>query len=149
MRREFICSQSSVFRWTPPDGWSRAESASLTLYFAAGASTDDMTGRSADDITAISPDRRRLTLTWADDAFVPDEIVTSWSAWVDDGAGAQLPIRILRLVSDAGASGVVDLAEPLPHAIGTGGDVYIQTWQRQFSAPATPQTVRYRVEWAR
>jgi hypothetical protein len=107
-----------------------------------------MTGRAADSLTAISADRRRLTLTWDTDAPVPDEMVTSWSAWVDDGAGAQIPVRILRLVSDSGASGVVELAEPLPHTIDTGGDVHIQTWQRQFFAPASPETVRYRVTWA-
>lgn len=148
MRREFVCGQSSIFRWTPPDGWSRAESATLALYLASGVTSAAMTGRAADSLTAISADRRRLTLTWDTDAPVPDEMVTSWSAWVDDGAGAQLPVRILRLVSDSGASGVVELAEPLPHTIGTGGDVYIQTWQRQFSAPASPETVRYRVTWA-
>lgn len=149
MRREFVCGQSQVFRWVPPDGWSRAESATLALYFASGTSSDSMTGRTSDELTAISADRRRLTLTWGTDAPVPDEMVTSWSAWIDDGAGAQLPIRILRLVSDSGASGVVELAEPLPHAISTGGDVHIQTWQRQFAAPASPETVRYRVTWTR
>jgi hypothetical protein len=149
MRREYVCGQSQIFRWVPPDGWGRANTATLALYFSAGTSSAAMTARASDELSAISADRRRLTLTWSGTALVPDDAVTSWSGWIDDGAGAQIPIRILRLVSDAGDSGVVELAEPLPHAISTGGDVYVQVWQRQFAAPASPETVRYRVTWER
>ena len=139
MRREYVTSQTAVFRWAPPDGLSVASSATISIALASGAVGGALTRRAADTIAAVSTDRRRLTLTWgADGVLIPDEVQPGLWAYIDDGAKAQIPVRIHHLVSDSGASGVVELAESLPHDVGTGGSFTVQLWQRSFAAPASP-----------
>lgn len=150
MRREYTCSQTAVFRWVPPDGVSYASAATLTVALAAGSVGGAMTRRAADTIAAVSADRRRLTLTWGTDgALVMDETQPGLSAYIDDGAEGQVPVRILRMVSDSGLAGVVELADALPHDIGTGGAFAVLLWQRSFSAPASPETCAWSVQWSR
>ena len=150
MRREYVTSQTVVFRWTPPDGYSVASSATLSVRLSAGAVGGAMTRRAADTVASVSTDRRRLTLTWGTDgALIMDEAQPGLWAYIDDGAEGQVPVRLLRMVSDSGLAGVVELAEPLPHEIGTGGSFTVQLWQRSFKAPATPEACSWSVTWAR
>lgn len=147
-QRRYTASLVSTFRWSPPRPDAYASSASLTIHYAAGASTNALAHRTADEISAITFGRRRITIAYTTDFLPPGEFPCP--AWVAFGGSAQIPIRILRVVSTDEQAGIVfELSEPLPHDVEVGGVVDWQVWRYDLTAPALVQgPVRWSVQWA-
>lgn len=145
--RRFAASNDFIFVWTPPLANARATSVSLSIYYAAGTQTVALTQRAADEISAISSDRKSLTLTTTGTDFALPGILPV-PAMVAFGPKSHVPVRVMRMVSQTEAAFVVELSEPLPHAIATGGALAWQVWSATRTAPATIQgPVRYAVSW--
>lgn len=103
------------FVWTPPGGAIVDTAADVTLVVSwpGGAQTYDLAlDRAADVVTAVSDDRRRLTVTYsaAPAAFgsVPEPAVLT------DGAQAQIPVSVTRHEVIGALSGYVHLGAALP-----------------------------------
>lgn len=145
--RRYAAGSDFTFLWCPPFASAYATTASLTIGYAAGADTAALTQRAADEIASISTDRKRITLaTTATDFALPG--VLPVPAMVVYGPSSQVPVRVLRMVSQTEEAFIVELSEPLPHAIATGGAVVWQVWQATMTAPAAVQgPVRWSVEW--
>ena len=145
--RRFATSNEFSFIWTPPHPNARATSASLSIYYAAGTQTVSLTQRAMDEIAAISTDRKTITLAvTATDFAIPG--VLPVPALISYGPSSQVPVRVLRMVSQNETTFVVELSEPLPHTIATGGVLAWQVWSVIRTAPATVQgPVRYAVSW--
>lgn len=115
------------FVWTPPGGAivDTAADVVLTVYWPGGTQTYDLAlDRASDTVSAVSDDRRRLTVTYAaaPAAFgsVPEPAVLS------DGAQAQIPVSITRHEVIGALSGYVHLAAALPMrvALSAGADLH-------------------------
>lgn len=103
------------FVWTPPGGAIVDTAADVTLVVSwpGGSQTYDLAlDRAADVVTAVSDDRRRLTVTYsaAPAAFgsVPEPAVLT------DGARAQIPVSVTRHEVIGALSGYVHLGAALP-----------------------------------
>lgn len=126
MMRKVPIGQDYRFAWAPADPTLRTIDATLVVNWPTQApniaptspTSYGLTYRGVDTVTAISTDRRVLTVTWSGDgapvAFIgaqPDP------AWLDAGAGGQCPVRIVRMLTNADGAGTLQLAEPLPNGI--------------------------------
>lgn len=120
--RKLITSTAHRFRWWPPTDGVVSSDPTLTISWPAGVQTYTLAlARESDTVTAISADRRTLTVTWGSSGS-PTVLASP-----DEPAAAQLvgvgvvdvPVRVVRVVTAAsnGLSGTVDLADPLPHPI--------------------------------
>ncbi len=90
-------------------------SCSLVVAWPAGAQTYTLTRRRDDTITALSTDRRRLTLAWSDDGAPADLLAGNpMAAHITRDSIAQIPVRVVRVVSLGTGTGVVELADALP-----------------------------------
>ena len=147
MTRRYTASADFVFLWTPPHPGAYATSADLTIAYAAGAQTVVLTQRAADEISAISADRKRVTFaTTLTDLALPG--ILPVPAHIAFGPSAQVPVRVLRMVSQDETDTVVELSEPVPHDVDVGGGLVWQVWSAARTAPATVQgPVRWSVEW--
>ena len=145
--RRYSAGNDFSFVWTPPLANARATSASLSIYYAAGTQTVSLTQRAPDEISAISSDRKSLTLTTTGTDFAIPGILPV-PAMVAFGPKSHVDVRVMRMVSQSEATFVVELSEPLPHTIATGGALAWQVWSATRAAPATIQgPVRYAVSW--
>ena len=145
--RRYAASNDFAFIWTPPAPGAIATSASLSIYYAAGTQTVALTQRASDEIASIGSDRKTLTLaTTATDFALPG--VLPVPAYIAYGPSSQVPVRVMRLVSQSEETFVVELSEPLPHTIASGGLLVWQVWSATRTAPATLQgPVRWSVSW--
>lgn len=147
MTRRYAASSDFDFLWSPPLPGAWATSASLSIYYAAGTQTVALTQRAADEISAISSDRKSITLATTLVDFALQGVLPA-PAFISNGAKAQVPVRVMRLVSTSEETFVVELSEPLPHTIATGGVLVWQVWSASRTAPATVQgPVRWSVSW--
>ena len=92
------------------------------MAWPAGSQTYTLARRRDDTITALSTDRRRLTLAWSDDGAPADLLAGNpMPAHVSRDSLAQIPVRVVRLVSLGTGNGVVELADALPQAVNPVG----------------------------
>jgi hypothetical protein len=145
--RRYAASNEFSFIWCPPHPNARATSASLSIYYAAATQTVALTQRAMDEIVSISSDRKSITLAdTATDFALPG--ILPVPALISYGPSSQVPVRVMRMVSQGNDSFIVELSEPLPHTIASGGVVAWQVWSVTRTAPATIQgPVRYAVSW--
>lgn len=147
MIRRYTAGNDFDFLWTPPRPGAWATSASLYIYYASGSQFASMAQRAADEITTISTDRKQVTLTTTGVDFVFAGVLPA-PAFISNGPKAQIPVRVLRVVSQSSETFTVELSEPLPHAIATGGVLVWQVWSAVRTAPGTLQgPVRWAVAW--
>lgn len=145
--RRYTAGNDFAFVWTPPLANARATSASLSIYYAAGTQTVSLTQRAADEIASIGSDRKTLTLSVTGTDFALPGVLPV-PALVSYGPSSQVPVRVMRMVSQGNETFVVELSEPLPHAIASGGVIAWQVWSATRTAPATLQgPVRWSVSW--
>lgn len=153
--RRYTAGETANFIWTPPAADGYASAANVVVAFASGDVTASLSARAADTITAISSDRRRITIETDDGTPGLDGLVPV-PAFVEDGLGAQVPVRVLRAVSETAPGGVgdpytvvVELSEPLPHDVSMLGSLRWQVWSASVAMPSTKQgPVRWRVSWS-
>lgn len=152
------------FVWFPPSGVYTLQSLTLTVYWPSGTLTyslDD--ARLIDDepaedrVAAVSADRKRLTVAWGATAPVSVLRVPEPAMYVDVGR-ASIPVGIVRIeeatapdesIPDFG-TGYVDLAEALPHGIGSAtNDARLRFSARygQISFGGIGTTPRRAVRW--
>ena len=143
-----------MFRWSNADG-VLASNPTLTIDWPAGAQSYSLTlSRQVDQVTALSADRRTLTVTWGGSGSPTTAISGDQPAPVVLQSiglvGAAL--RVVRVVTDNGITGTLELAEPVPHPV-TMGQANLHWLQRQciipsIDQPATPtRNIRWTIDY--
>lgn len=150
--RKLLTGLSHVFRWSNADG-VLASNPTLTIDWPAGSQSYSLTqSRQVDSVTALSADRRTLTVTWgasgspttAISGDQPAPVVLQSIGLV----GAAL--RVVRIVTDDGIEGTLELAEPVPHGVAFGVNPANLHWlQRQCTIPSIdqPATPTRNIRW--
>ena len=152
--RKLAIGSDFYFDWVAPEG--EAQSApTLSIQWAAATVAYVMSAvRGVDTVTAISADRRQLTVTWGTDG-----LPASWSAGepqsarIDAAGRGQFPVRVLRVVSNVagvGAYGVLELADAVPHAfvVGSAGcTLRWPTWTVKVDSADIPTSPVRSVLW--
>lgn len=116
--RKATLSQAYRFLWVPSDGFP-SSAPTVTFQFSAGDVAVALAAvRAADVVSSLNDDRRRLTLATGSNAADLQGVIGDYSGecWLD-GPGVSVPVRVLRLVSDAVGGSVVELADALPHSV--------------------------------
>lgn len=149
--RRYTAGEDGLFLWTCPAPDAYATAATLTVAYAAGSETVALACRDADTITAISADRRRITIENDDGGPLPDGL-QPLPAWIAYGTASQIPVRVLRMVSSTDPvevgdpyTIVVELSEPLPHDVSLLGFV---RWQVFSGTLPTPSSAEGPVRWS-
>ena len=111
--RKLLTGLSHVFRWSNADGVLNSNP-TLTVDWPAGAQSYSLTlSRQVDQVTALSADRRTLTVTWGGSGSPTTAISGDQPAPVVLQSiglvGAAL--RVVRVVTDDGTEGTLELAE--------------------------------------
>lgn len=151
MRHKLTIGQSDSFVWSPPASgvYATIGTATLSIYFASQTRTYTLTQRADDAITAISSDRKRLTVTWGSDGAISTLADMPAPVFIVGGAESQVPANVLRVVSSGTLSGTFELADPLPVAVNTGAALRWQMMRATVSSahlPASPvRAVKYTV----
>ena len=152
--RKLAIGLAHVFHWTNGDGLLPANPL-LTVDWPAGALSYPLTlSRQVDSVTAISADRRTLTATWGASGSPTSAISGDQPAAVVLQAigivGASL--RVVRVVTNDGITGTLELAEPVPHHVTL---LPVNLHWLQFTAlipsvdlPATPtRSIRWTIDY--
>lgn len=152
--RKLAIGLAHVFHWTNADGLLPANPL-LAVDWPTGALSYPLTlSRQVDSVTAISADRRTLTATWGASGSPTAAISGDQPAAVVLQAigivGASL--RVVRVVSNDGITGTLELAEPVPHHVTL---LPVNLHWLQFTAlipsvdlPATPtRNIRWTVDY--
>ena len=150
--RKLLSGLAHVFRWSNADG-VLAANPTLTVDWPAGALSYPLTlSRQVDSVTGVSADRRTLTVTWGGSGSPTTAISGDQPAPVVLQSiglvGAAL--RVVRVVTDNGITGTLDLAEPLPHGVDFGVNPANLHWlQRQATIPSIdqPATPTRNIRW--
>jgi hypothetical protein len=117
--RKLISGRDCVFWWTPAEGVITGAPL-LVVDWPSGSSAYQLDPtREPDTVTAISADRRTLSVTWGLSGLPSIVSDTDQPApAVLAGVGVSgAAVRIVRVVSQTLIAGTVDLAEPLPHPV--------------------------------
>lgn len=118
-----------LFQWRPERTDAVPTSATLSILWAAGTQTYSLTVRANDIVTAISTDRKRLTLEFefSSTGILADLLDGNpLPAHFSNDSYGQIPVMVTRLVSSVNNpgvtpdTGVVELADPLPAATAGG-----------------------------
>lgn len=138
-----------LFQVNPALPLAAGRTCTLTIAWAAGSQTYSLARRTDDAISALSTDRRRLTLTWGGDGAPADLLAGNpMAAHVTRDAFAQIPVRVVRVVSLGDDSGVVELADALPQAVNpVGGSVEWLTVSTTIPAAHVPTSPVRPVAW--
>jgi len=131
--RKLNTGQAHRFRLWPTDGVV-ASDPNLTVTWPTGALTYRLDlAREPDTVTAISTDRRVLTVTWgASGSPVVLASPDSPAAAMLYGVGTvEASVRVVRAVSSGGGSGTVELAEPLPHPVTVSASTLTLHWHER------------------
>lgn len=160
MLRKLAIGTDYRFRWTPPRDEGLATLATLTVSWPTGTLTYDLEGRESDTVTAVSADRRRITVTYGDTGPIESLMFSNPApVYLQNGAFNQVPCRVIRLVSvemdesdpPVPVGGVLELAEQLPVGVITGGTLEWLTLSADIELadiPATPvRAVRWQVAY--
>lgn len=123
--RKLTIGQGYRFWWYPPNPSGPADqgtAASLTVYWPSGSVSYTLNARTPDTVTAISADRRILTVDWGDEGSVPTGTYTDFPApcWLTSPV-YDSPVRISRMVAvlpDPDTGATFELAEQLPSPVG-------------------------------
>lgn len=154
--RKLAIGLAHVFHWTNADGLLAANPL-LAVDWPAGAVSYPLTlSRQVDSVTAISADRRTLTATWGGSGSPTTAISGDQPAAVVLQSiglvGASL--RVVRIVSDDGITGTLELAEPVPHPVALGVNPANLHWLQRIALipsvdlPATPtRNIRWTVDY--
>ncbi len=150
--RKLLTGLAHVFRWSNADG-VLAANPTLTVDWPAGPQTYNLTlSRQVDSVTGVSADRRTLTVTWGGSGSPTTAISGDQPAPVVLQSiglvGAAL--RVVRVVTDNGITGTLELAEPLPHGVAFGVNPANLHWlQRQATIPSIdqPATPTRNIRW--
>jgi len=140
--RKLLTGLSHVFRWSNADGVLSANP-TLTVDWPAGPQSYSLTlSRQVDSVTGVSADRRTLTVTWGGSGSPTTAISGDQPAPVVLQSiglvGAAL--RVVRVVTDDGITGTLELAEPLPHGVAfTVNPANLHWLQRQCTIPSIDQ----------
>lgn len=149
-----------AFRWAPQDPQNYATGGTLTAWWPTQAPQVtpttpveyELTARTPDAVTAISSDRRTLSVSWGGDGAPSGFIGTQPEpVWLDLGAYGQVPARISRVLSDDETGhGTLELAEPLPTKIAAAatGSIYWLTLTATIDAGDIPSAPVYPVRWS-
>lgn len=140
--RKLLTGLAHVFRWSNADG-VLASNPSLTINWPAGAQTYALTlSREADSVTTMSADRRTLTVTWGGSGSPTTAISGDQPAPVvlQSIGLVGAPLRVVRVVTDDGITGTLELAEPVPHGVAFALNAANLHWlQRQATIPSIDQ----------
>lgn len=154
--RKLATGLAHVFHWTNADG-ILAANPTLTVDWPAGSQSYSLAlSRQVDSITAISADRRTLTATWGGSGSPTTAISGDQPAAVVLQSiglvGASL--RVVRVVTDDGITGTLELAEPVPHAVALGVNPANLHWLQRTAGipsgdvPSLPvRNIRWTVEY--
>ena len=149
--RKLLTGLSHVFRWSNADG-VLASNPTLTIDWPAGAQSYSLTlSRQVDQVTALSADRRTLTVTWGGSGSPTTAISGDQPAPVVLQSiglvGASL--RVVRVVTDDGIEGTLELAEPVPHQVAfTVNPANLHWLQRQATIRASTSLQARRARFA-
>ena len=138
--RKLLTGLAHVFRWSNADG-VLASNPTLTVDWPAGPQSYSLTlSRQVDSVTAISADRRTLTVTWGGSGSPTMAISGDQPAPVVlQGIGiVGAALRVVRVVTNDGIEGTLELAEPVPHQV-TLLPVNLHWLQRQCIIPSIDQ----------
>ena len=150
--RKLITGLSHRFRWAAPDGYVVA-APSLVVDWPAGSQTYALTAtRSPDTVSAISADRRSLTVTWGvSGSFAALSAIGSPSPAVLRGEGiVGAPVRVVRVVSIGAGTGVLELAEALPlpvDIVGSNPSLYWSEYSATIPSGDLPATPTRGIRW--
>lgn len=154
MIRKLTIGQNNRFRWVPPRDEGLAIQATLTISFPGGAQSYALEGRVSDEVTAISADRQRITLTYGESGNLQNLLYGDPApCWLQYGARNQAPCRVVRLVSDVLdgddviIGGVVELAEQLPVGVTAGGQLEWLTLVATIESEDLPAAPIRAVKW--
>lgn len=155
--RKLTTGMAHRFRWGASDGVVSSDP-TLTVTWPTGALTYTLDlAREPDTVTAISTDRRTLTLTWGGSGtpviLASPDSPASASLY---GVGTvEASVRVVRLVTTGALSGTVELAEPLPHPVAVSASTLTLHWHERsalipsIDVGATPaRNVRWSVDYA-
>ena len=149
MMRKVCIGYDHRFRWAPPDPYEmQVTDPTLTVHWPGGQETYTLTFPGYAEVTAISDDRRTLTVTWSAGAWDMGDPAPV-AARVAAAELGQVNVRVVRL-SDGDQ---VELESPLPDAITAVGAVLralvCAVTIPLADVPATPvRPVRFSVEYA-
>ena len=151
MIRKLAINQDSRFRWSPPRDEGLATNATLTVYFKNSGTVYNLAGRGADTVTAISPDRKRITVEWGTSG-APFGLLFGNPApcWLQYGGFNQAPCRVIRVVSvDPGppAGGVLELSEQLPVGATPGGQLEWLSLSADIPSIDLPVAPKRAIKW--
>lgn len=156
-RRKAVVGQAHRFFWQPADGYPDV-APTLTVRFAAADVAVVLAAvRASDPITAVAADRRQLTTSSGTLGAALRGLISDYGgqAWLDGAGDFQAPVRVLRLISTAANSSVLELAEPLPHGVNVVGTWALRwnLWSGQIAAgdvgAAVQRGVRWSIPWTR
>lgn len=138
-----------LFQVRPAQPLAVGLTCSLAVAWPAGAETYTLARRTDDTITALSTDRRRLTLTWGNDGAPADLLAGNpMAAHLSRDSFAQIPVRVVRVVSLGSGNGVVELADALPQSVNpVGGYVEYLTVSCTIPAADVPTSPVRPVAW--
>lgn len=128
MRRVVIIGEDHLWIWGPPSGGAvidPVDPRTLTISWPWGSQSYELSLiRPSDRVTAVSADRRRLTVAWGSE-LVPGGAPSALSqvpepAVLVDGARAQMPVTVSRVEDLGEGVGTVHLAEALPMPLTPG-----------------------------
>lgn len=152
MIRKLTMGKSYDFAWAPPTADYLVSTAQLSIHWAAGTQTYTLTARTGDTVTAISADRRRITVEWGVDGALASLVGGQpQPAWLSFAGRAQIPVRVVRVVSldtSPPEGGVLELAEPLPVNADAGGALEWLTMTTQVSSAHLPSTMTRAIRWS-
>lgn len=150
--RKATAGKSYRFFFVPTDGYPSA-APQIAVQFAAGTFSAALTPlrAAADKVTAISTDRRQLTidneaaLTLTTRGLMGDQ---GGAAWLDNEGVFQGPVKILRVVTPTAGSGVVELAAPMSHAGAASGSNPLLRWNLWHAQVTIADLVERDVRWS-
>jgi hypothetical protein len=117
--RKLINGRDCVFWWTPAEGVITG-SPLLVIDWPSGSSAYQLDAtREPDTVTAISADRRTLSVTWGlsgSPSVVSDTDQPAPAVLAGVGVSGAA-VRVVRVASQTLIAGTLELAEPLPHVV--------------------------------
>lgn len=109
--RKVRLGQDYRFQWSPARLMTVPTSATAVVVWPSGSQSYSLTIRGNDTVTAVSSDRRQITVTVGTSGALASLIDGNpMPAMLVNAATQEIPVLLTRVVS----SGVYELADPLP-----------------------------------
>lgn len=142
--RKVRLGQDYRFQWSPARLMTVPTSATAVVVWPAGSQSYSLTIRGNDTVTAVSSDRRQITVTVGTSGALASLIDGNpMPAMLVNAATQEIPVLLTRVVS----SGVYELADPLPLVAGAAGTIRWLTGSATIPLAHVPATPIRPVAW--